>query len=249
MREIETANPDRLYGIWGDAQWTNKDRLSDRTLRDLIEHFSTLVLSIANVPEDELGQAYEFLIKKFADDSGHTAAEFYTNRTLVHLMTRLLAPQPGESIYDPTCGTGGMLLSAAVELKRQGKEWRTLKLYGQERNLMTSAIARTNLFLHGIEDFHIERGDTLDSRRSSKATGSSTFDVVMANPPYSHQAVEPRSLGIRPVRPQHLRRAAAGPGRLRLPAAHHLQPRRAHRALRHPLPARRAVPRRGAGDA
>src|SRR5436305_11585755 len=109
-------------------------------LRDLVEHFSALELSIANLPEDELGQGYEFLIKKFADDSGHTAAEFYTNRTLVHLMTQLLDIQPGDSVYDPTCGSGGMLLSAAEELRRQGKEHRTLRLYGQERNLTTSAI-------------------------------------------------------------------------------------------------------------
>jgi hypothetical protein len=100
MRAIETANPDTLYGIFGDAQWTNKDRLSDAMLRDLIEHFSTLELTIANLPEDELGQGYEYLIKKFADDSGHTAAEFYTNRTVVHLMTEMLEPQPGECIYD-----------------------------------------------------------------------------------------------------------------------------------------------------
>ena len=85
MRSIETANPGRLFGIFGDTQWSNKDRLSDRTLRDLVEHFSTLTLSVANVPEDELGQAYEYLVKKFADDSGHTAQEFYTNRTLVQL--------------------------------------------------------------------------------------------------------------------------------------------------------------------
>lgn len=108
MRAIEAANPDLLTGIFGDAPWTNKERLPDETLKDLVEHFSTQTLSVANVPEDELGNAYEFLIKKFADDSGHTAAEFYTNRTVVHLMTRLLDPQPGESIYDPTCGTGGM---------------------------------------------------------------------------------------------------------------------------------------------
>ena len=90
MRAIETANPDLLYGIFGDAQWTNRDRLSDATLRDLIEHYSSLILSISNVPEDELGIGYEFLIKQFADDSGHTAAEFYTNRTLVRLMTLML---------------------------------------------------------------------------------------------------------------------------------------------------------------
>src|SRR5215212_8962113 len=161
MRAIEQANADKLYGVFGDAQWTNKERLSDETLCDLIEHFSEKTLSTANVPEDQFGQAYEYLIKRFADDSGHTAQEFYTNRTLVHLMALILNPQPGESVYDPTCGTGGMLLSAAVELKRQGKEHRNLKLYGQELNLMSSSIARMNLFLHGIVDFQIERGNTL----------------------------------------------------------------------------------------
>ena len=134
MRAIESANPDLLDGIFGDAPWTNRERLPDETLKNLIEHFSTQTLSVANVPEDELGNAYEYLIKKFADDSGHTAAEFYTNRTVVHLMTQLLAPQAGESIYDPTCGTGGMLISALDEVKRSGGEYRTLKLYGQERN-------------------------------------------------------------------------------------------------------------------
>src|SRR5437588_8655215 len=177
MRAIETANPKQLYGIFGDAQWTNKERLSDATLRDLIEHFSTLTLSVANVPEDELGVAYEFLIKKFADDSGHTAAEFYTNRTLVHLMTLMLEPQPGESIYDPTCGSGGMLVSALTQLKSEGKEYRTLKLYGQERNLMTSAIARMNLFLHGIEDFRVERGDTLADPKFLEGDRLRQFDV------------------------------------------------------------------------
>jgi type I restriction enzyme M protein len=91
MRAIESANPDLLDGIFGDAPWTNRERLPDETLKNLIEHFSTQTLSVANVPEDELGNAYEYLIKKFADDSGHTAAEFYTNRTVVHLMTQLLA--------------------------------------------------------------------------------------------------------------------------------------------------------------
>lgn len=185
MRAIETANQKQLYGIFGDAQWTNKDRLSDTTLRDLVEHFSTLTLSVANVPEDELGVAYEYLIKKFADDSGHTAAEFYTNRTLVHLMTLMLEPHPGESIYDPTCGSGGMLLSALTQLQREGKEHRTVKLYGQERNLMTSAIARMNLFLHGIEDFRIERGDTLADPKFLEGDRLRQFDVVLANPPYS----------------------------------------------------------------
>src|SRR5215467_12354382 len=185
MRAIETANPDKLYGIFGDAQWTNKDRLSDAMLRDLVEHFSTLDLTVANLLEDELGQGYEYLIKKFADDSGHTAAEFYTNRTVVHLMTEMLKPQPGESIYDPTCGSGGMLLSCITHLRRQGKEWRNVRLYEQERNLMTSSIARMNCFLHGIEDFRIIRGDTLAEPKHIQGDRLRQFDVILANPPYS----------------------------------------------------------------
>lgn len=185
MRAIETANPDKLFGIFGDAQWTNKDRLPDAMLRDLIEHFSSLDLSIANLPEDELGQGYEYLIKKFADDSGHTAAEFYTNRTVVHLMTEMLVPQPGESIYDPTCGSGGMLLSSIAHLRDHGREWRNVKLYGQERNLMTSSIARMNCFLHGIEDFRIVRGDTLSNPKFVQGDRLMLFDLVLANPPYS----------------------------------------------------------------
>ncbi|MBU9762243.1 SAM-dependent DNA methyltransferase [Mycobacterium sp. TNTM28] len=186
MRAIESANPDTLPGVFGDGDWGNKNLLPDSTLADLIEHFSTKTLSIANLPEDELGNGYEFLIKKFADDSGHTAQEFYTNRTLVHLMTLMLEPQPGESVYDPTCGTGGMLISTVVELKRHGEEWRSVRLYGQELNYGTSAIARMNLFLHGITDGHIAHGDTLARPAFLNAKGRlETFDVVLANPPYS----------------------------------------------------------------
>ena len=185
LRAIETANPDKLFGIFGDAQWTNKDRLPDHTLKELIEHFSSLTLSVANCPEDELGVGYEYLIKKFADDSGHTAAEFYTNRTVVHLMTEMLEPQPSESIYDPTCGSGGMLLSSITHLREQKKEWRTVKLFGQERNLMTSSIARMNCFLHGVEDFQIIRGDTLADPKFVAGDRLQQFDVCLANPPYS----------------------------------------------------------------
>lgn len=189
MRTIESANPDTLPGVFGDGDWGNKNLLPDSTLSDLIEHFSTKTLSIVNLPEDELGNGYEYLIKRFADDSGHTAQEFYTNRTLVHLMTLMLEPQPGESIYDPTCGTGGMLISTAAEVKRQGKEWRNLRLYGQELNYGTSAIARMNLFLHGVSDGHIAHGDTL-ARPSflNSSGGLQTFGVVLANPPYSIKA-------------------------------------------------------------
>jgi type I restriction enzyme M protein len=185
MRAIEKANPDTLYGIFGDASWTNKNRLSDETLINLIEHYSQHKLSMGNIPDDQLGNAYEYLIKEFADDSGHTAAEFYTNRTVVKLMTMIMDPQPGESVYDPTCGSGGLLLNCALHLKEEGKEYRTLKLYGQEINLITSAIARMNMFMHGIEEFSIVRGDTLARPAFLHHDELKKFNVILANPPYS----------------------------------------------------------------
>lgn len=185
FRAIEAANDSKLRGIFGDAAWTNKKRLPDRLLKDLIEHFSAKTLSIANCPEDELGQGYEYLIKKFADDSGHTAQEFYTNRTVVHLMTEILQPRPGESIYDPTCGSAGMLISAIAHLKQHGEEWRNVHAYGQEINQLSSAIGRMNLFLHGVEDFEIANDDTLRHPAFLEAGKLRTFDMVLANPPYS----------------------------------------------------------------
>ena len=185
FREIEKANGDKMTGIFGDGAWTNKNRLPDRLLKDLLEHFSSKCLSLTNCPEDELGQGYEYLIKQFADDSGHTAQEFYTNRTVVHLMTEMLQPQSGESVYDPTCGSAGMLISCIAHLKAQGKEWRNLRIYGQEINQLTSAIGRMNLFLHGIEDFHIVNDDTLKNPAFIENGQLQQFDLVLANPPYS----------------------------------------------------------------
>lgn len=185
MMNMEKANPEKLAGIFGDTNWTNKDRLTDRILTDLIEHFSSVNLRIRNVPQDEFGNAYEYLIKKFADDSGHSAAEFYTNRTVVRLMTLIVDPQPGESIYDPTCGSGGMLLNARLLVQERGKEFRTLKLYGQEINIITSAIARMNMFIHGAQDFEIVQGDVLKTPAFIEGGRVKQFDICIANPPYS----------------------------------------------------------------
>ena len=185
LRAIEKANTEKLHGIFGNAAWTNKKRLPDELLKDLIEHFSTQTLSIANCPEDELGQGYEYLIKKFADDSGHTAQEFYTNRTVVHLMTEFLKPQSEETIYDPTCGSAGMLISCIAYLQQKNKEWRNVKIYGQEITQLTAAIGRMNLFLHGIKDFQIVNDDTLKNPGFIKRGELQTFDLVLANPPYS----------------------------------------------------------------
>jgi len=185
FRKIEKANGGKLTGVFGDAAWTNKNRLPDRLLKDLMEHFSTQTLSIANCPEDELGQGYEYLVKKFADDSGHTAQEFYTNRTVVHLMTEILQPKSGESIYDPTCGSAGMLISTIAYLKQKGSEWRNVSAYGQEINALTSSIGKMNLFLHGVKDFNIINDDTLARPAFIKNNELRTFDMVLANPPYS----------------------------------------------------------------
>ena len=186
FRTIETANPERLHGIFGNAAWTDKAQLPDEVLKNLIEHFSQRSLDLVSVPEDQLGNGYEFLIKQFADDSGHTAQEFYTNRTLIQLMVQMLEPATGETIYDPTVGTGGMLISGLAEVKRRGGDPRTLGLYGQELVHVTAAIARMNLVLHGVEDFHIAAGkSTLSDPAFTTGDQLSTFNVVLANPPYS----------------------------------------------------------------
>lgn len=187
MRGIEKANPETLYGIFGDAQWTNKERLSDSLLRDLIEHFSRITLGNQSAQADILGQSYEYLIKKFADLVNKKAGEFYTPRSVVRLMVNILDPGEGETIYDPACGTGGMLLEAIHHVRKNHGDDRTLwgKLFAQEKNLTTSAIARMNLFLHGASDFQVVRGDTLRHPAFFSGDNLATFDCVIANPPFS----------------------------------------------------------------
>lgn len=187
MRGIEKANPETLYAIFGDAQWTNKDRLPDALLRDLVEHFSRISLGNESAQADVLGRSYEYLIKKFADATNKKAGEFYTPRSVVRLMVSILDPKESESIYDPACGTGGMLLEAIQHVRGHRGDDRTLwgKLFGQEKNLTTSAIARMNLFLHDAADFQIVRGDTLRNPAFFTGDNLASFDCVIANPPFS----------------------------------------------------------------
>lgn len=184
FRGIELANP-KLHGIFGDASWTNKDRLSDELLSTLLNHFNKVNIGIASVRDDDMGRAYEYLIKRFADKANKKAGEFYTPRTIVRLMVNIVDPIAGESVYDPACGTGGMLLETIHHVQENGGDPRLLRVKGQEKNLTTEAIARMNLFLHGQEDFDIVRGDTLREPKFLVKDRLEKFDCVIANPPFS----------------------------------------------------------------
>lgn len=185
LREIENKNFELLNGVFGEAQWTNKNTLSDKKLIDLIEHLSTVKLSIANISNDAMGKAVEYLIKQFANETGYTAADFYTNRTIIDLVLELVKPEPNESIYDPACGSGGFLVKTSLYLKNKGKEYRNIKLYGQELKVFTAAIARINLLMHGIDEFTLMQGNTIDDPKILENDELRTFDIIMSNPTFS----------------------------------------------------------------
>ena len=192
---IEQANPGveadgrvigGLEGIFGPKDgWTNKAKMPDHIITSLIEDFSRYNLSLTSCPADEMGQAYEYLVGKFADDAGNTAQEFYTNRTVVTLMAEILQPKPNESIYDPTCGSGGMLVKCLDYLRSKGQPWQGVKVFGQEINALTASIARMNLYLNGVEDFSVINADTLEKPGFVDCSHLRKFDIVLANPPYS----------------------------------------------------------------
>jgi type I restriction enzyme M protein len=186
LDRIQQANPDTLGGIFGDVAWGNKDKLPEHALLNLIAAFQTLDLRPSHVGHDVLGAAYEYLLVQFADVSGKKAGEFFTPRSVVRLLTRILDPQPTDTVYDPACGSGGMLVEAANEVIEAGGSLAQMRFYGQEVNLTTSAIARMNLFVHDIEDVVIRRGDTLRDPKFLDARGRlQQFDVVITNPPFS----------------------------------------------------------------
>lgn len=185
MQGIESANPGTLSGLFtgfDEADWTNKNTLPDKKLKDLVEHFSERSLGNNNYDADIMGDANEYLIRHFADDDNKNAGDFFTPRTIVKLLIKMLAPEANHSIYDPACGTGGML----IEYIRQthSKTGAGQFIYGQENMTSTSAIARMNLYLHGIEDFHIKTGDTLRSPQFIYRGQLQKFDYVVANPPF-----------------------------------------------------------------
>ena len=189
---IEDANL-RLKMVFGTLDFAKQDQFPDALLEKLLSHFETHRLRNADITPDVLGDAYMYLIKMFAEGSGKKGGEFYTPRQVVHLMVECVDPQPGMSVYDPTCGSGGMLLEAVQHLKDRNQDVRTLSLYGQEKNLGTWAIAQINLFLHDIDDAFIAKGDTIlnpkryDPKAREFVDGIGAYDRVLANPPFSEK--------------------------------------------------------------
>ena len=189
---LENANHQALSGVLGHINFAKKigeSEIPDERLRRLISHFNKYRLLDEDFEfPDLLGAAYEYLIAQFADSAGKKAGEFYTPRGIVQLMIRILDPQSGTSLYDPTCGSGGMLIQGNEHAVEHGGT--RLRLYGQEDNGAVWAICRMNLLLHGIPDADIRNGDTLADPKHIEDGRLMRFDRVIANPPFSQNYVK-----------------------------------------------------------
>jgi len=186
MQRIEAANPDKLAQIFGNAPWADPDKMPPERLERLIEHFNQKYLGPSEVSNDLLGRGYEYLLKEFSDESATSAGQFFTPREVIHLLVRILDPQPTDAIYDPACGSAGMLIEAANEVIASGGSVAQMRFYGQEINQTSAAIGRMNLFIHDVEDAQVLRGDTLRDPKFVDSAGKfDQFDLVVANPPFS----------------------------------------------------------------
>jgi type I restriction enzyme M protein len=182
---IEEFNPS-LEGVLVSIDFNIKNKLSDAKLRDLLSHFSKHRLRNEDFEApDLLGSAYEYLIKQFADSAGKKGGEFYTPSEVVKLLVSLLKPHAGMRVYDPTAGSGGMLVTTRNYLSSHGENPANLALYGQEMNLNTWAICKMNMFLHGVFNADIRKGDTLREPQHIQDGELMVFDRVIANPPFS----------------------------------------------------------------
>ncbi|MGC6532073.1 MAG: type I restriction-modification system subunit M [Flavobacteriales bacterium] len=182
---VTRANSPRLDGILDKIDFADKDRLSDSAVKSLVNHFNSQRLGNDDVTGDMLGDAYEYLIAQFADDAGKKGGEFYTPHKVVELIVDILQPEEGDSIYDPACGSGGMLVTCADYLKKKGKNSKRLFLYGQESVYNTYILAKMNMILHGYNDAKIERGDTFSDPKHLENGALKQFDLVLANPPWN----------------------------------------------------------------
>jgi type I restriction enzyme M protein len=186
MQRIEEANPTRLAQIFGSAPWADNNKMPAERLERLVDHFSQRDLSPSTVSNDILGGGYEYLLKRFSDESATSAGQFFTPRAVVHLLVRVLGPKSTDSVYDPACGSAGMLIEAATEVVQSGGKVGRMRFYGQEVNQTSAAIGRMNLLIHEVEDAQIRREDTLRQPKFVDAKGKlDEFDMVVANPPFS----------------------------------------------------------------
>ncbi len=188
LRAIASANPRQLSGVFDYTDFNNRKALPPENLRQVVRHFDALgPLTIERVPADMLGQAYEWLIAKFAAEAGKAGGEFYTPAPVCILGARVLAPAAEATAYDPTCGSGGLLLHLRDEAFRlHGDHARMLTLFGQELKPTTWAIGRMNMLLHGAAGAAtIEQGDTLFVPAFLAGSTIRKFDLVIANPPFS----------------------------------------------------------------
>ncbi len=186
---IETANTS-LYDVLEHIDFTRKigqNKIPDQKLRQLISHFGTHRLRNEDFEfPDLLGAAYEYLIGVFADSAGKKGGEFYTPRTVVQMMVRLLKPELQHDIYDPCCGSGGMLIAAKDYIDEHGADGRKANLYGQEFNGTVWSIAKMNMLLHGISTADLQNDDTLAEPQHVEGGELKRFDRVLTNPPFSH---------------------------------------------------------------
>ena len=185
-----------LKGIINTVRWNEPapdgsggKKLDPEVLSNLINYLGAVDLSNKNVTVDVLGDAYEYLIKRFADENkgGTMAGQFYTPQEVVDIIVRYLKPQEGETVYDPTCGSGGFLLNAAKYVQSNYYEKKSIRLFGQELVWNTWAICNINMILHGL-DARIEQGDTIRDPKFKEEDNPlelRTFDKVMANFPFS----------------------------------------------------------------
>ena len=182
---IEEENP-VMEGVLTTIDFNIKNKLTDRNLRDMISHYSKYRLRNEDFENpDLLGSAYEYLIKMFADSAGKKGGEFYTPNEVVRLLVALIKPASGMKVYDPTVGSGGMLIQSRNYLMEQGQDLSDIALYGQENNRSTWAICKLNMFLHGVMNARIEHGDTLGEPQHIQDGELMVFDRVIANPPFS----------------------------------------------------------------
>lgn len=189
---IEEANPDTLSGIFKgrinfNKEVDGKQIVKNADLKKMIDHFNEfpkLVNENFEFP-DLLGAAYEYLLKHFADESGKKGGQFYTPNQVVRLLVQLMKPEAGMSIYDPTVGSGGMLIQSHQYIEEQGQNANDIELFGQESDPTVVAICKMNIILHNITKYTIEYGDTLDEPLNEKDGQLIQFDRVIANPPFS----------------------------------------------------------------